>query len=257
MSTTSLMFRKKAGDVALYSSSLSSSVPSSEPSSYPSSISTTIPTVVPSSSGLKCRMATCSRESVLENDKGPLCLLHYCCNKESLQLKKNKVTVSSSTQLERQFTGTVKDLWIKAVGEVVVMLYTAQQNEQKLMRNDPLAIFNLDAHQLNKSLIGTEKLEKKRKSSDSPVEEEVTLKPMRTIWRLESDEAEPAKVVDISEGLVCYGDKCSFCDSELTVRRFRQSSYDVQKNETWGGGAPSIVYEVICRACGTSKTCYD
>ena len=235
--STSLLFRQtKAGEVALPSSSSSSILSSS-------------------SSKLKCRMA-CSRKSVLKTDgKGPLCLLHFCCNKESLQLEQSKVSVCCSIQLEKQFTGTVKDLWIRAVGEVVVMLYTAQQNEQKLMRNDPLAVFNLDSHQLNKSLIGTEKLENVKNISDTP--EEVTLRPKRTIWRLESDEAEPARELDISEGLVCYGDKCSSCNSELTVRRFRHTAYDVQKNETWGGGAASIVYEVICDACGTSKTCYD
>ena len=200
----------------------------------------------------KCRL--CSRAGVVKVKGRVECLIHYCCSKDSLRPKENKPEVVDEETLENQFNTSVKDLWSEAVGDVVMMMYEYQKDEQKMNRTDTFGFLNLDSHMLNTSLIGTEKKVKEGMKSDTGTSSKVSDLD-RPIWKLGSsgeDSSEKDVVVgrEISDGLVNWNDKCVYCKSESTVRRFRSGGYDVAKKETWGGGlAPLVVYEVICRSC--------
>ena len=72
--------------------------------------------------------------------------------------------VLDANSLEEQFEmGGVKELWSKAVGDVVMRMFKAQADEQRMSRDDPLAMLNLDSHPMNLPLIGTEKKVNKEK----------------------------------------------------------------------------------------------
>jgi hypothetical protein len=208
-------------------------------------------TKTPESFAGKCRNKTCSRHGVIKcKRKEPECLLHYSCGKSSLYPLENQPTVYNKEKLEAQYDSSLKSLWDDAVGDVVMMMYDAQREEQKLMRDNPLAVLQLDSHRINIDLIGCERLMDKTqaKSSSTLISSSKT-----SIWRHSSQSTEDCDD-DISEGLRSHNDQCGNCDSIKTVRRYSAVVYDVQKSETWGAAnTPSTKFQVICQDCGTSR----
>lgn len=203
-------------------------------------------------------------------NRDEICLLHYCCSRETVRRDthvKKTPDVIDATALEQQFeAGGVRELWSKAVGDVVMRMYKAQKEEQKMSRDDPLAMLNLDAHPINLALIATEKkastnkgeLELQRNNKAVTVDNRIGQKG---IWHHKSPAALDAFVAKNSSSdaatfaLRNFGDICTSCESANTVRKFRPYTYDVAKNETWGSSmAPDSIFDVICNDCGDVVT---
>ena len=173
--------------------------------------------------------------------------------------------VLDANSLEEQFEmGGVKELWSKAVGDVVMRMFKAQADEQRMSRDDPLAMLNLDSHPMNLPLIGTEKkvnkekerLELEQAKQNMSVGERIGRK---NIWHHKSpqalDEFVAKNASSEKDSLRNFGDMCKGCESWKTVRRFRPFTYDVAKNETWGSStAPDSIFDVICNECGNVET---
>ena len=135
-----------------------------------------------------------------------------------------------------------------------------------MSRDNPLAMLNLDAHPLNIELIATEK---KAKVSQEKLGHETTNGSTsvadhlgrKNMWHHKSPEALEEFIAKNSStdndtfDLRNFGDICKSCESVKTVRKFRPSTYDVAKNETWGSSmAPNSVFDVICKDCGDTET---
>ena len=215
----------------------------------------------------ECRIKSCKRAPVIlcKDKKQGECLIHYCCRSGSLFPEENKPAVIDNENLQEQFKCNLKDLWKAAIGDVAMLMYDAQKEEEFLMRNDPSAVIRLDSDfKLNTPLIGTEKYVGSRETLTlSATSENIGVKDQNSLISSSNNEHEILISDGISdnnvnmllEGLVHYGDRCSVCESKHTVRRIKNPGYDVAKYETWGSStAPTMIFDVICKACGITKT---
>ena len=200
----------------------------------------------------KCSKNASIKLENLDDVEEPICLLHYNCCKYSLEKEKYPPVILNQPELHKQFQYEVKDLWIRAVSEVMDMIFEAEKVEKKISKDDKNTIESMNREAIMMNLIGSELVKSKKTNpidSSSSSSSVILNKPL---WNPSLDANN--RITSISEGLLNYNDICTNCNSHETVRRYKNLVSDIQKIDTWGSSsAPAIIYEIICNVCNLSK----
>ena len=111
---------------------------------------------------------SCNEKSCLRIDGKDVCLLHFSLSKHAVDytnsIKKTKSTTTKNIAkndkhnpmiidhnvLDNQ-KNTVQDLWKEVISDVILTMFDLQQEEQDVLRKDPLAIISLESNPINRS----------------------------------------------------------------------------------------------------------
>ena len=200
----------------------------------------------------KCSKKASIKLENLDDVKEPICLLHYNCCKYSLEKEKYPPIILNQPELHKQFQYEVKDLWIRAVSEVVDMIFEAEKVEKKISKDDKNTIESMNREAIMMNLIGSELIKSKKTNRIDNSSSSSSVILNKPLWNPSLDTNN--EITTISEGLLNYNDICIYCNSNETVRRYKNLVSDIQKIDTWGSSsAPAIIYEIICNVCNLSK----
>jgi hypothetical protein len=128
-----------------------------------SSSSSIIISNINSSSSNSSKCYSCKERSCLRIDGKDVCLLHFSLSKHAVDytnLTKNKnkfsrddkrcPTITDHSVLDNQKIN-VQDLWKEAISDVILNMFDLQQDEQDMLRKDPLAIIQLESNPINRT----------------------------------------------------------------------------------------------------------
>ena len=119
------------------------------------------------SSSNKC--LSCEERACIRIDDKNVCLLHFSISKHAVDYtnhikKQKKSTIKNNNSnnnnnkipliidhnvLDNQ-KNNVQDLWKEIIGDVILKMFDFQQEEQDILRKDPLAIIQLESNPINR-----------------------------------------------------------------------------------------------------------